>query len=64
MGSPRRVVVQLEGEQTETIPVDDEYELPILDASAAFVQVLAADGSEVAFRTPLVRVMHLKPAVD
>lgn len=60
-GSLRRVIVQLEGDQTETIPVEDDYELPLLRPDEMFVIIPAADGSEVAFRSHLVRILHLVP---
>ena len=54
----RRLVVQLIGDRTETIPVRMRYELPPLDET--FVKIQAADKSTVIFRTDHIVSMHLK----
>lgn len=54
----RRLVVQLIGDRTETIPVRARYELPNL--GDVFVTIEAADKSTVIFRTEHIISMHLK----
>lgn len=54
----RRLVIQLIGDRTETIPVRPRYELPNL--GDVFVTIEAADKSTVIFRTDHIVSMHLK----
>ena len=54
----RRLVIQLLGDRTETIPVPVRYALPPLEHT--FVEIQAADKSTVIFRTDHIVSMHLK----
>jgi hypothetical protein len=56
----RKLLCQLRGDRTETIPVKADFALPLIGRDELFVYIEAADGSEVCFRQEDILTLHLK----